>query len=381
MVPPPSAPAHRAVVHVGAPKTGTTYLQQVMWRHRELLAEAGYLLPGPNARAMFHAAVELRGTADKWGLPVEDLAGTWHRLCQQAQGHAGTTIMSHEVLAAATPEQVAGALAELEGLEVHVVLTARDLARQVISDWQEQVKNGSTSSFDAFARRTVRQLRDGKFESLFWRQQHLVGVLSRWGASLPAEQVHVVVAPPPGAAPDVLWNRFAEATDLDGLVEDPTTGRGKASNQTLGVAQVDLLVRVNEALDGRLEGLRYSHVVKRFFAQTLLSGQPAERPVCPPELRQELHALSEQWVGEVADRGWRVHGDLADLLPGATASDGSAPGDVDLAEEVAAAAAAIADLLVEVADLRQRARRGPLPVPAPAGRLRRYARRLLRRPL
>jgi len=38
-------PAPRAVVHVGAPKTGSTYLQAVLWRNRAALRAAGVLYP------------------------------------------------------------------------------------------------------------------------------------------------------------------------------------------------------------------------------------------------------------------------------------------------------------------------------------------------
>jgi len=38
--------AERVFLHVGAPKSGTTFLQTVMWENREGLAERGVLIPG-----------------------------------------------------------------------------------------------------------------------------------------------------------------------------------------------------------------------------------------------------------------------------------------------------------------------------------------------
>ena len=180
-----SAP-RRAVLHVGTPKSGTTFLQRILWDNHDNLQAQGFRLAGDRQRDMFLAAVELRDSHEFWGYSPEQLAGRWSAVCRQAQEHPGTTILSHEVLGAATDEQVARAMAELEGLEVHLVLTARDLARQVTSEWQERIKNGSSRSFAQFQRQLYRQMRNEDFTGGFWLQQDPTGVLDRWARGLPA---------------------------------------------------------------------------------------------------------------------------------------------------------------------------------------------------
>ena len=59
-------------------------------------------------------------------------------------------IISHEILAAARPERVARAMADLEGSEVHIVYSARDLARQLPAGWQESIKQGRRWTFRRF---------------------------------------------------------------------------------------------------------------------------------------------------------------------------------------------------------------------------------------
>ncbi|GAA4422558.1 hypothetical protein GCM10023169_17170 [Georgenia halophila] len=56
------------------------------------------------------------------------------------------------MLATATPQQAERALADLAstGAEVHLILTARDLARELTSGWQETLKFGARRSFAAF---------------------------------------------------------------------------------------------------------------------------------------------------------------------------------------------------------------------------------------
>jgi hypothetical protein len=236
-----------------------------------------------------------------------------------------------------------------------VVFTARDLGRQVVSEWQERIKNGSVSTFDEFERRVAKRIRDRDFGSLFWRYQDLPGVLERWGGHLPPGNVHIVVAPPPGADPGELWRRFGDAVGFDAEALDPTSPAG-AANQTLGVVSIAILRQVNEALDGRIVQPTYAKVVKRYLGQDLLTRHSSPRPACPPDLQAALHELSEEWIREIGTRGYAVHGDLAELVPVPAASP-APPDDVDLRAQATVSAAVIADLLVEVAELRGRVRR------------------------
>ena len=71
----PSPGSPRVVLHIGAPKSGTTYLQRLLWQNRAELAAAGVGLPGENQREMFEAAIEVREVADRWGRDEESSAG------------------------------------------------------------------------------------------------------------------------------------------------------------------------------------------------------------------------------------------------------------------------------------------------------------------
>ncbi|MFD2395792.1 hypothetical protein ACFSVJ_01075 [Prauserella oleivorans] len=56
-------------------------------------------------------------------------------------------MISSELLAPASPEEAAQVLSAFGFAEVHVVCTARDLARQIPSVWQENVKTRQSTSF------------------------------------------------------------------------------------------------------------------------------------------------------------------------------------------------------------------------------------------
>jgi hypothetical protein len=373
--------SRRVVLHVGAPKSGTTFLQEALWLHRDALLEQGFRSPGRLQRDMFLAAVDVRRTHLQWGLQREQVEGRWQELCQEAREFPGTTIMSHELLGAASAGQITNALAELDGMEIDVVFTARDLTRQVVSEWQERIKNGSTAPFLDFQRVLSKQLLSGELRGLFWRNQDLPRVLDRWARHLPPRSVHVVTSPPADQAdPRELWSRFAEAVGFNPAGLDPDSPTIK-NNPSLGVTQIAILRQVNSALAGRIPQPAYTRVVKRYLGQDLLALHRSRRPTTPPALTTDLRELSKQWIDQITERGYCVHGDLADLMsPETMIHTGSpdSPDDVDLAEQCAVSTAVIADLLVETARLRaeidELVQRPPVTLPA---RVRRRLRRLL----
>ena len=73
-------------LHVGAPKTGTTFVQDRLFRNRESLRERGILYPADRFDAQFVAALDLEGLS--WGglggvvaLPDCQLPMQVHEVC------------------------------------------------------------------------------------------------------------------------------------------------------------------------------------------------------------------------------------------------------------------------------------------------------------
>jgi hypothetical protein len=343
----------RAYLHIGLPKTGTTFLQELLEANQGLLADQGLLYPLPHREAMFHGAIELRGTYEKWGLTEKQVAGAWERVCAPARAHGGSSLISHENLSAATPDQVDAALLALSGLEVHVVVTVRDLGRQVPAGWQEGVKSGSSASYERFTAQLLTDLDSGERNHRFWRMQDLPAVLAPWAERTGPDRVHVVTCPPRGADPWELWRRFASAVGLDPA---RTPGRSTVrTNESLGVAAIALLRDVNEDLRGRLDPLSYRMVVKRGLAQRMLPAHVSRRPTSPSgPLHDHLDSLAREWVGHVRASGFQVHGELDDLVPAPPPTGEEGPDVVTDAEKYGAARLAVAELVQELA--RQQAR-------------------------
>ncbi|WP_435741849.1 hypothetical protein [Nocardioides sp. SYSU DS0663] len=341
----------RVLLHVGTPKTGTSYLQDVLFRNRERLADARVLYPADRFDAHFLAALDLLRLP--WGGLETEAVGAWDRLAEQVRAHRGTAIVSHEILATASRAQVARALESLghgRGTEVHLVVSARDLVRQLPAEWQENVKHRSTVSYAAFLEQVRDPARKGRIASWFWAVQEVPDILDRWGRDLPPEHVHLVTVPPPGGAPELLWQRFSRAFGLDGVGLELHAER---TNPSLGVPETALLRRVNRAANQLVEPADYRPLVRELLAhQTLSRRTGSPRLALPPEVHPWAQGVARSWVGELERCGYDVVGDLADLLGGPPAARWVDPDRPPEKQVAGAAVDAITALLLENTRLR-----------------------------
>src|SRR5690606_31035667 len=153
---------------------------------------------------------------------------------------------------------------------------------QLPAEWQEGVKHGRTLRYQRFLDRVSDPERSHQHAQKFWRHQDVADLLDRWGAHLPADHVHLVTVPQPGAPRDLLWQRFCEVIGVDpDVAELPGTG----SNVSLGVTAVDVLRRVNarlRRLDDKPAGLR--RTVKQVLVNGALRADTSPRVSAPDEL-------------------------------------------------------------------------------------------------
>lgn len=331
----------RVFLHVGSPKTGTTFLQNVLWSQRALAAEQGVFLPMDRFLDHYFAALDLRGLSDSPHQP-DRAVGMWDRIVHQTRSRSDTVLVSHELFAPATADQAARAVTSWgPDAEVHVVLTARDLARQITAEWQEHVKHRSTLTFPEFVRSLHAKERD---RTWFWQVQDFAEVLARWGSALPPERVHVVTVPPAGEPSTLLWERFAGLLGLDPQSFDLESGR---SNSSLSLDAAELLRRVNVELGDRLPlPGPYPRVVKNVLAHQIMAQHSGEPLRLGADDAAYARMESERIAERLAASGVDVVGDLAELVPPESIAAGATyqePGAAALLEE---SVAVIADLLV-----------------------------------
>lgn len=301
--------SQRIFLHVGSPKTGTTFLQEVLWAHHQQLREQGVLLPGTGIADHFRACLDVRPDAHRAKDSV-GVSGAWKQLVDQMSSWDGDSIVSHELFAAATAEQADQAVGSLDGAEVHVLVTTRDLLRQIPAEWQEHIKHRSTLTFAEFVD-AVRH--KGPEARWFWRVQDTADVLERWGHSLPRDQVHVITVPVSGSGMGELWQRFAGLVGIDDRDFDMAEAR---PNTSLRAEQVELLRRLNARLGERLPFPgTYPSVVKSFLAHQVLAGRDGTKFGLVGDDIDYAIQRSKEMVGRLEQLGVTVSGDLQELVP------------------------------------------------------------------
>lgn len=338
---------HTVYVHIGLHKTGTTYLQNLMRVNRGALLDQGleYLAEGAGGTQK-NATRDLLGRSTRRYFDPR-IPGAWQAMVTGIRERGRPRVLiSDESLSMCGPKHARKVVDSFPGAEVHVIATVRDLGRVVVSQWQEAVKSDRTWTWRAY----VDGIRDTSNPDIapargFWARQNLTSILGAWDGVVPAERVHVVTVPPPGTPPETLLLRFADTVGFDAST---LTKQPKWNNETVGVAGVEVLRRVNERMGGRLNEHAYSRVIKRQLVRVLASR--------PESARMRLPEAEVGWVTEVADemiatvgaRGYAVTGDLEDLRVRGTGS-GRDPDDFS-DDEVLAAALDALDAVCDDAD-------------------------------
>jgi hypothetical protein len=328
----------RVLLHVGLPKTGTTYLQQVLWGNRDRLRADGVLLPGFGHREHLWAALDLQ-ERPRLAKRHRDAPGAWRRLVEQAAAHPGDVLLTHEFLCGASAEQASRAIADFPDAEVHLVVTARDAASVVAAGWQESVKNGSTVDLDAVM--AGKPAGGPEFSMRTW---DLAGVLERWTPDLPSERVHVLVMPGPGEPRDLHWRHFAEVLGID---PDAYDAPADAVNPALGIVQIETLRLVNKHLPPYSAQER-GVWIRGYLAEDLLARQPRERGGLPARHRERFAELDRAATSLITERGFHVLGDLSALGADQRAASGREPDTVTAEELLESASRLVADIVADV---------------------------------
>src|SRR5215212_3340441 len=111
----------RVVLHLGLPKTGTSYLQGVLRENEALLASHSVHLPAGRAQDLFAAVLYLTDRSATWGRSPAAGRRAWNRLLaelRERQDPGAVTVVSSETLCLAQPRHVERILTDLRATGV-----------------------------------------------------------------------------------------------------------------------------------------------------------------------------------------------------------------------------------------------------------------------
>ncbi|GAA1936249.1 hypothetical protein [Nocardioides marmoribigeumensis] len=306
--------AHTVVLHIGAMKSGTSTIQHQLQHHPEVLAAQGFRFPGHRWRQQILGVLDvLDQTRD--GQVVPGSEGAWQRLLDELAAFEGTGVISMEFLGPTPPDYIATVVDSLAPARVQVVMTARDLGRNVPAMWQEGLKNRATWTWPEYLAdiATTEKPRAGHARR-FWRQMNYPFIVEKWLQVVGRDAFTLVTVPHPGAGPGVLWDRFCSVVGLKAHDFPPV----EVQNVSLSAASAQVLRALNETLPQDLPLVHYQKVVKHLLAK---QGMPA--PTGPAD----RIGFSAEWVEARAARQIArlraldvpVVGDLEELRPVAQA--------------------------------------------------------------
>lgn len=359
-------------LHIGAMKTGTTFLQQLMSANKEDLLKAGFLFPGDSWAEQALATRDVMDRNKDDPALRAQCAGKWRKLVDEMLAYDGTaSVFSMEFLSYASHDEAKRITKSLSKAEVHVVLTVRDATGAIPAQWQTFSRNGGVVSWPDFARGAVSvngapvqgELAQGA--RAFRRTQGIPQMLEVWGKRVPAERLHVVTVPRRPTDRLELWRRFAEVVGLDHAVVSELTNR---TNTSLGQASADLMRRVNRGLVD-VPANEYHPTIRGYLGERVLSQRAhlekrAELDLVTLEfaaawnhrVREAIRASKARFVGDLDDLPVEVPAALAESAPPVLTDPG--------ADELLEAAASARDgLLRRIRQQTKRIRRagGRLP--------------------
>lgn len=313
-------PTSKVFLHIGAPKSGTTWLQTQLALHRSTLAESGVLYPGTSTDH-FHEVLDILGRS--W-MGTSARPNAWRSLLTVAKAWRGTVVISHELLSwASSAADAQHCIESLAPSEVEIVYTLRDLGRLLPSAWQEDVKNGCVLDFNEW----LESLRDPRnppnpFARNFWAAHNPASVFSRWCVALQPSKIHVVTVPPTGAKTDLLWARFALAVGIDPV--PPPLLRTQA-NRSMSWEETEVIRRINLRLNKSLPPRYREQLVKQQLAGGVYGRQNDKnftRIALPPEWHDWARELGDRQRQILATSGANIIGALTDLTPVLTENEG-----------------------------------------------------------
>lgn len=292
----------RVVLHVGAMKTGTSWLQALLADNRKALRRAGVgVAPHRSAAVrdlMEHASARV---------PVDD---AWSDTVAAIRADdVPTVVLSHEYLSF-TGRRVRQRVAEsLAGSEVHVLLTVRDAAATLPAQWQTFARNRGTMTWPEYAA-AARDPATRPREHTFVRSQRIGLFLTQWAEVAPG-RLHVVTVPRGGASPDLLWERVAQVLGVDPAV---APRRGGAANVSVGYASAHLLCLLHQGAAGQVPAGQARRLAMHLVTTVLGARRHREpRPMVDEPTREFAAGWNRAVRDAVVASGAELVGDLADL--------------------------------------------------------------------
>jgi len=256
-------PAGSRVLHIGAPKTGTTAIQAAQGQLRAAAVDGGVkhsvTIPG-NPLEQARAALTVMGRSTGWAGDMQAVpAKYWTRLVQRTRESSATVFISSEYLCEADRPTIRRIADELADGDVRVVMTLRPLARILPSAWQQYLKSGHELPYQRWLKAVLADPPKTSVTPSFWPRHDQGAVIERWVSEIGADRFTVVILDPDDRG--LLLRSFDDLLALPvGTLANLPAGQ---QNRSMTTTEAELFRRLNIALRrNRLSYENYSHLIR-----------------------------------------------------------------------------------------------------------------------
>lgn len=299
-------PPGTRLVHVGPHKTGTTAIQSAMHGLRSELLSQGVLYAYAAGPQAYLPARSLIGHGGRRGGPV-GTGREWQELVAEAEAAGDMrVVISSESFSNALPTHIHRLADDLGRDRVHIVRMVRRYDKLLPSQWQQGIYGAGTHSFGGYYSRVLADA-----DHTFWRRHGFERHTRLWADAVGPERVTVVVVD----ETDRTWLlRVMER--FTGLREGTLTVT-RRENRSLTGPDAEFLRNLNRiASDNDWPDPVY-HDIRAAVSPALknVDDPEAARVVTPPEVYDELRAVSLRDIDGLRDLGVRIVGDVESLVP------------------------------------------------------------------
>ena len=300
------------LLHIGVHKTGTTAIQAALADARGDLLTHGVRYPG-KLQAQHRAALALLGRPWGWNSRGGSVMDRRHfdALVRRVGRHDGRVVISSEFFCEASADKAHETIDALGGAgRVTVVVTLRNLGKLLPSSWQQYLKYGLTTSYDAWLEDVFANPGASKISPTFWRRHDHADVLTRWSQACGADNVNVLVLEDVDRSAQ--FRAFAQVLDIP---EEVLVSRmDLTSNRSMTAAEAELLVRLNKRVKKQLQWADYVRLVRRGVALQMVEGRepdPDEPRLATPDWALDAAAAQgAKAVESIRQLGVNVFGNL-----------------------------------------------------------------------
>lgn len=299
------------LIHIGAPKCGSTSLQSSFYRNRDAMRTEGvvYVSRGAHWISAAKAAV---GAPDRISGKVPSTS-EWHKLVAEVDAASGASsngvraLISSEWFAGASDERVRLIVSELDARRLHAVLVIRPLTSTLPSAWQQGLKLGGRQQLSEWLETILHHIDDPRSQRV-WSKHRYDLIARRWANVLGPEKLAVIVANEED--PSFIFSAFGSLLGLHG---GTLSAPPKRTNPSLSAFEADTLAELNHIYFERGGTIRdYRAGVFRTFdgyVNSLRSGV-VERTVIPAEHIAAVKKLNSEIAAGIRAIGCQVIGDL-----------------------------------------------------------------------